>query len=63
MNSYIVSFLVGTGVTNIFPVIMGLYCLYYGKLSSLAAQERAYKGQLVSLLAVSWQTLPVDAPP
>ncbi|KAI9638810.1 general substrate transporter [Dioszegia hungarica] len=29
MNSYIVSFLVGTGVKDVFPVIMGLYCLYY----------------------------------
>lgn len=29
MNNYVVSFLVGAGVTNVFPVIMGLYCLYY----------------------------------
>lgn len=29
MNSYIVSFLTSTGVTNVFPVIMGLYSLYY----------------------------------
>lgn len=29
MNSYVVSFLQGTGVTNVFPVIMGLYSLYY----------------------------------
>lgn len=29
MNSYIVSFLTSTGVTNVFPVIMGLYTLYY----------------------------------
>ncbi|KAF2710049.1 general substrate transporter [Pleomassaria siparia CBS 279.74] len=29
MNSYIVSFLESTGVTNVFPVIMGLYTLYY----------------------------------
>jgi SP family sugar:H+ symporter-like MFS transporter len=29
MNSYIVSFLMSTGVTNVFPVIMGLYTLYY----------------------------------
>lgn len=29
MNSYIVSFLQSTGVTNVFPVIMGLYTLYY----------------------------------
>jgi SP family sugar:H+ symporter-like MFS transporter len=29
MNSYIVSFLISTGVTNVFPVIMGLYTLYY----------------------------------
>ena len=29
MNSYIASFLEGTGVTNVFPVIMGLYCVYY----------------------------------
>jgi SP family sugar:H+ symporter-like MFS transporter len=29
MNSYIVSFLASTGVTNVFPVIMGLYTLYY----------------------------------
>lgn len=34
MNSYIVSFLVGTGVTEVFPVIMGLYCLYYGELQA-----------------------------
>lgn len=29
MNSYIVSFLTSTGVSNVFPVIMGLYTLYY----------------------------------
>jgi SP family sugar:H+ symporter-like MFS transporter len=29
MNAYIVSFLISTGVTNVFPVIMGLYTLYY----------------------------------
>jgi MFS family permease len=29
MNNYVVSFLQGTGVTNVFPVIMGLYSLYY----------------------------------
>ncbi|KAF2031073.1 MFS general substrate transporter [Setomelanomma holmii] len=29
VNSYIVSFLTSTGVTNVFPVIMGLYTLYY----------------------------------
>ncbi|KAH8664736.1 general substrate transporter [Xylariales sp. PMI_506] len=29
MNNYIVSFLVAAGVTNVFPVIMGLYTLYY----------------------------------
>jgi SP family sugar:H+ symporter-like MFS transporter len=29
MNSYIVAFLTSTGVTNVFPVIMGLYSLYY----------------------------------
>jgi hypothetical protein len=29
MNSYIVSFLISTGVKNVFPVIMGLYTLYY----------------------------------
>lgn len=29
MNSYIGSFLTSTGVTNVFPVIMGLYSLYY----------------------------------
>ncbi|KAF2117039.1 general substrate transporter [Lophiotrema nucula] len=29
MNSYIVSFLVSTGVTKVFPVITGLYTLYY----------------------------------
>ena len=29
MNNYIVSFLTATGVTNVFPVIMGLYTLYY----------------------------------
>ncbi|CAI6338072.1 unnamed protein product [Periconia digitata] len=29
MNSYIVSFLQSTGVTDVFPVIMGLYALYY----------------------------------
>jgi SP family sugar:H+ symporter-like MFS transporter len=29
MNSYIVSFLISTGVTDVFPVIMGLYTLYY----------------------------------
>jgi SP family sugar:H+ symporter-like MFS transporter len=29
MNSYIVSFLTSTGVKNVFPVIMGLYTLYY----------------------------------
>ncbi|WWC62250.1 uncharacterized protein I303_104846 [Kwoniella dejecticola CBS 10117] len=29
MTNYIVSFLVGVGVVNVFPVIMGLYCLYF----------------------------------
>ncbi|OAG02362.1 general substrate transporter [Paraphaeosphaeria sporulosa] len=29
MNNYVVSFLQSTGVTNVFPVIMGLYTLYY----------------------------------
>lgn len=29
MNNYIVSFLQSTGVTDVFPVIMGLYTLYY----------------------------------
>jgi hypothetical protein len=29
MNNYVVSFLQGTGVTNVFPVIMGLYTLYW----------------------------------
>ncbi|KAL5116592.1 hypothetical protein ACEQ8H_005470 [Pleosporales sp. CAS-2024a] len=29
MNAYVVSFLTSTGVKNVFPVIMGLYTLYY----------------------------------
>lgn len=29
MNSYVVSFLQSNGITNVFPVIMGLYSLYY----------------------------------
>ena len=29
MTTYIVSFLTGTGVTNVFPIIMALYCLYF----------------------------------
>ncbi|PVH99937.1 general substrate transporter [Periconia macrospinosa] len=29
MNAYIVSFLQATGITNVFPVIMGIYTLYY----------------------------------
>lgn len=29
MNGYIVSFLQSTGVTDVFPIIMGLYALYY----------------------------------
>ncbi|KAF2638876.1 general substrate transporter [Massarina eburnea CBS 473.64] len=29
MNSYVVSFLQSAGVTNVFPVIMGLYTTYY----------------------------------
>ncbi|WRT68121.1 uncharacterized protein IL334_005096 [Kwoniella shivajii] len=29
MTNYIVSFLIGVGVVNYFPVIMGLYCLYF----------------------------------
>ena len=29
MNNYIVPFLQGAGVTNVFPVIMGVYCTYY----------------------------------
>ncbi|KAF2439711.1 general substrate transporter [Karstenula rhodostoma CBS 690.94] len=29
MNNYVVSFLQSTGVKNVFPVIMGLYTLYY----------------------------------
>ncbi|OCF60811.1 hypothetical protein L486_00451 [Kwoniella mangroviensis CBS 10435] len=29
MTNYIVSFLIGVGVVNYFPVIMGLYCFYF----------------------------------
>lgn len=29
MTNYIFSFLTGTGITNVFPIIMALYCLYF----------------------------------
>lgn len=28
MTNYIVSFLIGVGVVNYFPIVMALYCLY-----------------------------------
>jgi SP family sugar:H+ symporter-like MFS transporter len=34
MTTYIVSFLIGTGVTNFFPIVMALYCLYFVAVST-----------------------------
>lgn len=56
MNSYVVSFLVGTGVTDVFPVIMGM------SLHSIANMQVCTACTMwPSLPAASWPTLLADA--
>lgn len=75
MTTYIFSFLTGTGVTNVFPIIMALYCLYFVGVStgyylpdkfgrrSLLINTSAFCGAcliIVAILATAFPT-PTDA--